>query len=64
MLERNDIRLVIAVGVAAKQSVATWIEAHGGSADPDLLHEADSDRLGAQVKTIGVPREPQDVRNG
>ena len=54
VLARNDLRLVIAVGLAAKQSVATWIEAHGGSADPDELHEADSHRLGAKVKTIGV----------
>lgn len=53
-LDRNDIRLVIAVGRAAKESVASWIESHGGSADPDRLHEADSHRLGALVKTIGV----------
>ena len=45
-LERNDIRLVIAVGLAAKQSVATWIESHGGDADPNMLHKADSHRLG------------------
>ncbi len=53
-LERNDIRLVIAVGLAAKQSVATWIESHGGDADPNMLHKADSHRLGPKVKTIGV----------
>jgi uracil-DNA glycosylase len=54
VLERNDVRLVIAVGVAAKESVATWIETHGGSADPDRLHDADSHRLGTQAKTVGV----------
>ena len=54
VLARNDVRLVIAVGLAAKQSVATWIEGRGGSADPDKLHEADSHKLGARVKTIGV----------
>lgn len=54
VLARNDLRLVIAVGTAAKQSVATWIRAHGGNADADRLHEADSDRLGERVKTIGV----------
>jgi uracil-DNA glycosylase len=53
-LARNDIRLVIAVGAAAKQSVATWIETHGGDADPNALHESDSHRLGTKVKTIGV----------
>lgn len=54
VLARNELRLVIAVGAAAKQSVATWIRAHGGNADPDRLHAADSDRLGEKVKTIGV----------
>jgi uracil-DNA glycosylase len=54
VLERNDVRLVIAVGRAAKESTATWIQSHGGSADPDRLHAADSHRLGAQLKTIGV----------
>ena len=32
---RNDLRLVVAVGRAAKESVATWIESHGGHADAD-----------------------------
>lgn len=54
VLDRNDVRLVIAVGDAAKESVATWIQKHGGSADPDKLHESDSHRLGAQVKALGV----------
>ena len=36
----GDVRLVIAVGRAAKESVATWIESHGGTADPDTLHTA------------------------
>jgi len=54
VLARNDVRLVIAVGLAAKQSVATWIEGRGGNADPEKLHEADSHKLGARVKTIGV----------
>jgi uracil-DNA glycosylase len=51
---RNDLRLVVAVGAAAKESVATWIEAHGGSADPDRLHEADATVLGARVRALGV----------
>lgn len=33
----GPLELVIAVGEAAKESVATWIEAHGGTADPDHL---------------------------
>lgn len=54
VLARNDLRLVIAVGLAAKQSVATWIETHGGSADPERLHEADAHQLGSKVKAMGV----------
>lgn len=54
VLQRNDVRLVVAVGKAAKQSVATWIGAHGGQADPDRLHEAEATRLGARTKAIGV----------
>jgi len=54
VLARNDVRLVIAVGTAAKESVATWIERHGGSANPRRLHQADSHVLGRKVKTIGV----------
>jgi uracil-DNA glycosylase len=54
MLVRNDVRLVVAVGRAAKESVATWIESHGGQADPDRLHVADAQVLGANVRTIGV----------
>ena len=33
----GDLRLVIAVGEAAKESVVTWIESHGGTADPAKL---------------------------
>lgn len=54
VLARNDLRLVVAVGAAAKESVATWIEAHGGSADPDRLHEAEAHVLGPRVRAIGV----------
>jgi uracil-DNA glycosylase len=53
-LARNDIRLVIAVGRAAKESVSTWIGGQGGNADPERLHLADSHKLGPKVKTIGV----------
>src|SRR4029450_793779 len=36
----GDVRLVVAVGRAAKESIATWIKAHGGSADPERLDQA------------------------
>ena len=41
-VERNDLQLAIAVGRAAKESLASWVEAHGGTADPDNLHLADA----------------------
>jgi hypothetical protein len=51
----GDVRLVIAVGKAAKESVATWIDAHGGHADPDALHTADGGALPSRVRVVGVP---------
>ena len=50
----GDVRLVIAVGRAAKESVATWITAHGGHADPDRLPEADLGALPDRVRVVGV----------
>ena len=37
----NELHLAIAVGAAAKESLAAWVESHGGQADPDRLHLAD-----------------------
>jgi uracil-DNA glycosylase len=50
----GDIRLVVAVGKAAKESVASWIEAHGGSADPDHLDQATRGSLPARLRFVGV----------
>jgi uracil-DNA glycosylase len=50
----SDIRLVIAVGEAAKESAATWISHHGGHADPEQLQDADCGDLGPNLKLIGV----------
>ena len=50
----GDVRLVVAVGRAAKESIATWVEAHGGSADPDRLHLASRGSLPAQLRLVGV----------
>ena len=50
----GDVRLVIAVGTAAKESVASWIKSHGGSAQSDQLHNASLGSLPARVRTIGV----------
>jgi len=53
-LQRNDIRLIIAVGRAAKESVSTLVQRHGGQADPAKLHLADAHVLGPNVRTVGV----------
>jgi uracil-DNA glycosylase len=50
----SDLRLVIAVGRAAKESVATWVAHHGGKADPEQLHKAKTGDLGTNLKLIGV----------
>ncbi|HET7517100.1 MAG TPA: hypothetical protein VFN05_05265 [Actinomycetes bacterium] len=50
----GDVRLVIAVGRAAKESVATWIGAHGGSADPERLDQASMGSLPTRVRAVGV----------
>lgn len=54
VIATQDIRLVIAVGTAAKESVATWVKAHGGHAEPAKLHEADGSVLAPKVRVIGV----------
>jgi uracil-DNA glycosylase len=50
----GDVRLVIAVGRAAKESVATWVQAHGGSANPEQLQNATRGSLPARVRLVGV----------
>jgi hypothetical protein len=54
VMERNDLRLVIAVGRAAKETVATWIKSHGGSAQPERLHAAQANMIDPQLKALGV----------
>jgi uracil-DNA glycosylase len=51
----GDTRLVVAVGRAAKESVATWVEAHGGNADPEHLEDATPGTLPGRVRLVGVP---------
>jgi uracil-DNA glycosylase len=50
----GDVRLIVAVGRAAKESIATWIQAHGGSADPDRLEQATLGSLPSRVRVAGV----------
>ena len=50
----GDVRLVVAVGTAAKESVVTWIRAHGGSAQSDALHNANMGSIPNRVRAVGV----------
>jgi uracil-DNA glycosylase len=50
----GDGRLVVAVGRAAKESIATWVGAHGGSADPDHLESAALGSLPGRLRLVGV----------
>ena len=57
VLDRNDLRLVIAVGTAAKDSVVTWITSRGGSCPgglEDLTTFTPKTVLGPRTKAIGV----------
>ena len=51
---RNDLQLVVAVGRAAKESLASWVESHGGTADPDNLHLADASVISPGLHMVGV----------
>ena len=55
-LSKNDIRLIIAVGNAAKETVKTWIESHGGLCPNGIadLTSAESHVLGPATKAIGM----------
>lgn len=53
-LNDGDTRLVIAVGRAAKESIATWVKAHGGTANPDHLEAASHGSLPSQLRLLGV----------
>jgi uracil-DNA glycosylase len=50
----GDARLVVAVGRAAKESIATWVKAHGGNADPEHLDNATLGSLPTRVRLVGV----------
>lgn len=57
LLERNQhLHLVIAVGTAAKESVATWVESRGGNcpAGNHDVESCDATALGAKTKILGV----------
>jgi uracil-DNA glycosylase len=51
----QDLRLVIAVGRAAKESCVTWLQAHGGHGDPEKLQQANGGVIRAGLRLVGVP---------
>ncbi|MGI9597832.1 MAG: uracil-DNA glycosylase family protein [Acidimicrobiales bacterium] len=54
VVARNDLQLVVAVGLAAKESVASWVESHGGTASPSALHKADASVISPNLHLVGV----------
>ncbi len=53
---RNDLRLIIAVGRAARESVLAWNRARGGTGSPGggNLHLLDGSALGPHVRLVDV----------
>ena len=54
VVERNDLQLVIGVGTAAKESVATWLRSHGVDADPRDLDRSSPGAVSPGLRAIGV----------
>jgi uracil-DNA glycosylase len=54
VVERNDLQLVVGVGTAAKESVATWLRSHGVDADPRALHLASAGKVTPGLRAVGV----------
>lgn len=65
VLARNQVHLVVAVGRAAKESVRTWVESHGGNCPDGIsdLSTCDSHVLDSMTKVIGV-RHPGGASSG
>ncbi|MHC4323256.1 MAG: uracil-DNA glycosylase family protein [Planctomycetota bacterium] len=56
ILKKNDVRLIVAVGNAAKESVKTWVESHGGVCPDGIsnLSTCTSHLLDPDTKVVGV----------
>jgi uracil-DNA glycosylase len=54
--ERNDLRLIVAVGRAARESVLAWNRSRGGAGSPGggRLHLLDGSALGPRVRLVDV----------
>ncbi len=55
-LNSNDLRLVIAVGSAARDTLVTWIQSRGGICqDKTKVQTCDISVLGEKIKVLAVP---------
>ena len=62
-VEGGEVRLIVAVGKAAKESVTTWVRARGGTAEPESLHLASIGPSLAGLRFLGV-RHPGGAASG
>lgn len=55
-VDRNDVRLVIAVGTAAKETVVTWVRSRGGACavGPEDVSRCDTAAIAPRLKAVGV----------
>ena len=65
VIDRNDLRLVVAVGVAAKETVVTWVKSHGGQcpAGAEDVSQCDGSKLRLKARIVGV-RHPGGAGKG
>jgi uracil-DNA glycosylase len=56
VIARNDLRLVVAVGVAAKETVVTWVKSHGGACPAGAadVSQCDGSVLRPKTRIVGV----------
>ncbi len=56
VVERNDLRLIVAVGTAAKETVTTWVKAHGGVCGVGAkdVSKCDMTVIAPALKAVGV----------
>lgn len=54
LASRNDLHLAVAVGTAAKESLAAWVASHGGTATPGRLHECQAGVISPRLRMVGV----------
>jgi len=65
VIDRNDLRLIVAVGVAAKETVVTWVKSHGGAcpAGADDVSRCGGSVLRPKTRIVGV-RHPGGAGKG